>query len=149
MIDIANQKSYFTICLSIKDKSCIVVGGGEVARRRAKSLCNCGAKLTVISPELDSILEYMAFQNELVWKKHDFKPTDITEDTYLVIAATNNRNINHEIANHCHERKILCNIVDEPEEGDFIVPSTVDRGPLSLSISTSGISPYLASTIRQ
>lgn len=142
-------KPYFTICLDVYKRHCIVIGGGEVASRRATALVSCGAKLTVVSPELNSVLEYLSFQKEIEWTKKEFTSSLITNDTYLVIAATNNRKTNQEISRICKEKKILCNIVDEPSEGNFIVPSSMERGPLSISISTSGISPSLAASIRQ
>jgi len=149
MLDPSNQKPYFTLCLSVQGKRCLVVGGGEVARRRASSLVDSGAKLTVISPTLDSVLEYMAFQHEITWKQSEFKKNDISDDTYLVVAATDKRETNKEIGEICQRKGMLCNIVDEPTEGNFIVPSSLERGPLSISVSTSGISPALAATIRQ
>ena len=91
----------------------------------------------------------MVQQNELQWIAREFETVDITDQYMVVIAATDNREVNHQISRICLEQRILCNVVDQPDEGSFIVPSTVERGPLTIGISTSGISPTLASSIRQ
>jgi precorrin-2 dehydrogenase / sirohydrochlorin ferrochelatase len=142
------HRPYYTACLNIAGRSALVVGGGEVARRKIATLCDCGAKVTVVSPKLDPVLDYMAFQKEIVWKDRNFKPADL-EGMFIAIAATDDRDTNHTIAAICKEKDILCNIVDASEECSFIVPSTIDRGPLTIAISTSGISPTLAASIRQ
>ncbi len=145
---ILGKKPYYTICINITGRQCVVVGGGDVARRKVASLNEAGAKVLVISPQLESVLEYMAFQNEIKWKKEKFHPSDL-DNAYLVVAATDDREVNHKIAELCKKKDILCNVVDAPEEGNFIVPSTIERGLLTIAISTSGVSPSLASGIRQ
>ncbi len=147
-ISVPEKKPYYTMCVNIQGRLSIVIGGGEVARRKVASLNDAGSKVTVISPKLESVLEYMAFQNEIKWKKKEFHPSDI-ENAFIVVAATDNRQVNQQIGDLCRKQNILCNIVDAPEEGSFIVPSTIERGLLTIAISTSGISPSLASSIRQ
>lgn len=139
---------YYTVCLNMKGRKCVVVGGGDVARRKAAALSDCGAKLTVISPKLDPILEYMAFQKEIEWVQRDFEDSDL-DGAFLAVAATDNRDVNQRIGQLCHERGILTNIVDNPEESDFINPTVIEKGPLNIAISTSGLSPTLAASIRQ
>lgn len=140
---------WYMVCLNVNRKPCLVIGGGEVARRKAATLSDCGGLVTVISPKVDPIIEYMVQQNELQWIAREFETVDITDQYMVVIAATDNREVNHQISRICLEQRILCNVVDQPDEGSFIVPSTVERGPLTIGISTSGISPTLASSIRQ
>ncbi len=142
------QRLYYPASLKITNKPVLVVGGGEVARRKVASLCDYGAHVTVVSPKIDSVLEYMAFQKEIIWKERSFERSDI-DGMFIVIAATDNRQTNHFISELCSERNVLCNVVDCLEECTFIVPSTIDRGPLTIAISTSGISPTLAASIRQ
>ncbi len=139
---------YYTLCLNIEKKSCVVFGGGEVARRKAASLIDSGAKVTVVSPTLDPVLDYMSFQKEITWLDRKFEPSDL-QGAYLVIAATDDRKVNKQIGELCAQKKIHCNVVDAPEEGDFIVPTTIERGPLTIAINTSGISPTLSASIRQ
>lgn len=142
------HRPYYTVCLNIVGKPALVVGGGEIARRKIATLCDCGARVTVVSPKLDSVLEYMAFQKEVIWKDRDFEISDI-DGMFIVIAATNDRETNHSISQLCKSKDILCNVVDSSEECTFIVPSTFERGLLTIAISTSGVSPTLAASIRQ
>ncbi len=144
----SKTKKYFTVCLDIEGKSAVVFGGGDVARRKAATLKDAGADVLVVSPQLDPVLEYMSFQKEITWKQRDYQEQDI-DGKEIVVAATNNREVNQEIGKICQQRGILCNIVDEPEEGSYIVPTTLERGLFSISIGTSGISPTLAASIRQ
>ncbi len=139
---------YYSLCLNLTGKPVLVAGGGEVARRKAAALCDCGARVTVVSPRLEPVLEYMAFQKEVEWREREFEPEDL-EGQFLAVAATDNRDVNQRVGRLAREKGILCNVVDAPEEGSFIVPSTVERGPLTIAISTSGISPTLAASIRQ
>lgn len=143
-----NSTNYYTICLDVKDRPCVVVGGSDVARRKAASLSDCNAQLKVVSVKLDPVLEYMAYQHEVEWIQRDFSPDDI-DGAFLVIAASENRELNQEIARLCKDRGILCNIIDNADASDFINPSAVERGALTIAISTSGISPALAACIRQ
>ncbi|MBI1387609.1 MAG: bifunctional precorrin-2 dehydrogenase/sirohydrochlorin ferrochelatase [bacterium] len=140
--------SYYSICLNVKNRRCVVVGGGDVARRKAASLVDCGAVLTVVSPALDPVLEYMAFQKEINWIQREFEENDL-EKVFLAVAATDNRDVNRRIGELCNKRGIIVNIVDAPDESDFINPTTVERGPLTIAISTCGLSPSLAASIRQ
>ncbi len=139
---------YYHLCLDITGKPVLVAGGGEVARRKAAALCDCGARVTVVSPRLEPVLEYMAFQKEIQWLEREFEPADL-EGKFLAVAATDNRDVNRQVALLAREKDILCNVADAPDEGSFIVPSLVERGPLTIAISTSGISPTLAASIRQ
>lgn len=144
----ANSKKYFTICVDIEGKSSIVFGGGDVARRKAASLKDAGAKVIVVSPQLDPVLEYMSFQNEITWIQREYKDGDI-DGKDIVVAATNNRVVNQHIGKICKEKSILCNVVDQPDDGSYIVPTILERGPFSIAIGTSGISPTLAASVRQ
>ena len=141
-------RSFYTACLDIQGKRSVVVGGGTVARRKIVSLIEAGSNVCVVSPVLESVLEYLAFQKEIEWKQREFKPGDL-DGAFIVIAATDQPDVNRQIAALCREKGILCNAVDHPEAGSFIVPSTIERGPLTIAISTAGISPTIASMIRQ
>jgi precorrin-2 dehydrogenase/sirohydrochlorin ferrochelatase len=144
----AQSYPYYSICLDVKDRLCVVAGGGDVARRKAASLVECQAKVRVISPKLDSVLEYMAFQHEVEWIERGFEPKDL-EGAFMVIAASEEPAQNQEIAKICKQKGILCNIYDHPEDSDFINPTTIDRGALVIAVSTAGLSPNLAAQIRQ
>jgi len=139
---------YYPIYLDVKDRLCIVVGGGEVAERKVKGLLAYGAKVVVISPQLNRGLEALYRQGLIQYRAKDFGGEDLV-GALLVIGATDSREVNREIARQARRQGVLVNIVDEPAECDFIVPSSLKRGDLVISISTGGKSPALARKIRE
>lgn len=141
---------YYPLMLDIKNKNILIVGGGTVAFRKAKKLLEHEAVVTVISPNL--IEEFNCL------KRMYYKRLDIIVDNYnnkyinnqcLVIAATSSRSVNEKISVYCKEKNIFCNVVDNIKTSDFIVPSSLKRGDLVISISTMGKSPMLASKIKK
>ncbi len=141
-------KEYFPVYLNIEGRLCVVVGGGRVAERKVKSLLKAGAKLKVISPELTSELKKIAEKGVFFWEKRGYQKGDL-EGAWLVIAATNDPEVQKEVFKEAEERRIFCNVVDVPELCSFIVPSVVRRGKLSIAISTSGASPAVARRLRE
>jgi precorrin-2 dehydrogenase/sirohydrochlorin ferrochelatase len=139
---------YYPIFLKLKDKLCLVIGGGRVAERKVLSLLKCGAKVKVISPELTPKLKDLFEKGEIIWEKRPYKKGDL-ERAFLVIAATNDPVVQEEVFKEAEEKNIPCNVVDKPEYCSFIVPSTIERGELVIAISTSGASPALARRLRE
>lgn len=139
---------YYTISLNLKGHKCLVVGGGKVAERKIQTLLNCGAKVFVVSPELTAQLSLLANSGAIVYNSREYQSIDLT-DVFLVISATNNDKTNRQVAEDCFKRRILINVVDDLPKCNFIVPATLHRGSLSISISTEGKSPLLARTIRE
>ena len=138
---------YYPIFLELKDKNCLVVGGGPVGIRKALALEKCGAHVKVISERfLEGTDGFKGTSILSVEKKYEKK--DI-RGMFLVFAATNNADLNQEIKKDASASHILCNVADAPDQSDFLVPSTVDRGDLIVAISTSGASPAMAKKIRQ
>lgn len=133
---------YYPLLLSVKNQPCIVVGGGKVARRKVDSLLESGADITVIAPKFTA----MPVQVHIIPRA--FRPADL-DGALLVIAATDNRDINAEIARAAKARHILVNVVDDPDLCSIILPAVLRRGALSIAISTGGASPILARKIRQ
>ncbi len=136
---------YYPVYLDVKGKRCVIVGGGEVAYRKACSLRDAGAYVTVISPDTC---------HELSKEKGLTLINKIYDESYLdgamlVIAATDDEEINKKVSLDAGKRNIIVNVVDRPELCSFIVPSTVNRGDLCISISTGGASPALAKNIRK
>lgn len=136
----------YSITLNIEGKACAVVGGGNVAARKVKSLLDQGAKVTVVSPDLCE--ELTSLDRPFTWIPSEYRLDTLADDTFLVIAATNSRAVNAQIAADCRENRILVNVIDSREESDFTVNATVQRGDLQLSVSTNGISPALSRKIR-
>ena len=133
---------YYPLFLDIKDRPCLVVGGGDVASRKAASLSEAGANVTILAPE------FSFNTGGINYLKKEFEAADL-EGFYMVIAATSDEGTNSVVREEAKRRKILVNVVDNRELSDFIVPSVVDRDPLLIAISTSGIAPYLSKIIRK
>lgn len=140
--------SYYPICLELKGRKCLVIGGGEIAEQKVNSLLACEASVMVISPEVTAGLKDLIDQKKVTYlpKKYDEKDLD---QAFLVIAATNRPEVNARVYRDASRRNILVNVVDCPRYCNFIVPALVKRGDLLLSISTSGKSPALAKKIRE
>ena len=139
---------YFPVCLNINEKRCVVVGGGSVAERKAKSLLACGAKVTIISPALTDELRVLHESHSIEWLSREYQNVDIA-DAFLVIAATDDPQVQKQVFCEAEENNILVNVADVPEKCNFILPATVRRGDFTLSVSTGGKSPGLARKIRK
>ncbi len=136
----------YSVTLNLSGTFCTVVGGGQVALRKVQALLAEGAEVTVISPAL--IPELAAMQDRFVWMKNSYKD-GLLEGSFLVIAATDQRDINQQIAQWCQENQVLVNVVDSKKESNFIVNAAVKQGDLLIAVSTNGISPAVSRTIRQ
>jgi precorrin-2 dehydrogenase / sirohydrochlorin ferrochelatase len=139
---------YYPIFLDIKDKKCVIVGGGEVAARKAERLLDCGAEVYVISPKLTSELAEMEEQNLICYIDTDYT-NHFLDGAALVIGATNDEAMNARISRDARAKGIPVNIVDDPNQCDFILPSLMQRGDLTIAISTAGKSPALARHLRE
>lgn len=139
---------YYPIYLDLRDRPCLIVGGGQVAERKALSLLEAGANVTVISPSLTQKLQELSQSGKIIHLPKTFDDKDLT-GALLVIAATDSREVNTSIGRLCKKRNILVNVVTPPDESSFIVPSVVERGDLLIAVSTSGLSPALSKKIRQ
>ena len=139
---------YYPVFLDIADKKCVVVGGGEVAARKVKRLLDCGAKVSVVSPELNSELTALKKDQRIshISSEYDSK---IIDSASLVIGATDDEKTNLLISQDAREKGIAVNIVDDPQKCDFILPSIMERGDLVIAIGTGGKSPALARHLRE
>lgn len=138
--------NFLPIYLNLKGRSCLVVGGGEVAARKLSYLLQAGASVKVVSPELGvSAKEYIGDTNGHITR--EFIDSDIN-DQCLVIAATDVREVNSRITELCHEKGIHVNVVDDPGNSSFVVPATLNRGRIQLAISTGGASPVLSRMLK-
>ncbi len=138
---------YYPVFLNIKGRRCVVVGGGEVAERKARTLLEHDAVVTVISPSLCQGLRQMAEQGAIQVFLRDYRQGDL-ENTFIALAATDDPEVNAKAAREGRERGVLVNVADDAECSDFILPSLVRRGDLAIAISTGGKSPALARKIR-
>ena len=139
---------YYPIHLDIKNRDCLIVGGGAVGTRKVNTLIECGARVTVVSPDPTPELTKLASEGSVTLKKRAYRNDDLT-GMFLVIGATDDERLNRQISKDAEQAQILCNIADRPEVCNFILPSIVCRGDLVITISTSGKSPALAKHLRQ
>ena len=137
----------YPIFLNISGKKCVVIGGGQVACRKVRTLLEYGASVEVISPDLCSELSQMAENREISVLQRSYRVGDL-QDAVIAIAATNNSDINREVVKEGQGKAVLVNVIDDAENSDFIAPSYMRRGDVTIAISTAGRSPALARKIR-
>jgi precorrin-2 dehydrogenase / sirohydrochlorin ferrochelatase len=139
---------YYPVNLDIRNRSCLVVGGGAVATRKVQGLLDCGARVTVVSPRASDPILAMVRQNRLQYRQRPYQAADL-ETVFLVIGATDDETTNRRIASDAEALNLLCNIADRPQVCNFILPAVVHRGDLIIAVSTSGASPALAKNVRR
>ena len=142
-----SEAKEYPIFLDLRGKNCLVVGGGRVAQRKVGALREAGANVTVVSPGLTDELEKSADSGRLHWKARGFVEKDL-RDLTLVIAATDNKDINERVHAAARRAGVLANIVDQPQMCDFFVPAVLRRGRLIFAVSTGGASPAFAAHVR-
>ncbi len=140
--------SLFPIFLKLQDRSCLVVGAGEIAESKIQSLLAAGAHVTVVSPEAKTGLRDLADAGLFTWHRREYAVSDLA-GMFLVVAATDSLDVNAAVYRDAVECNILCNAVDDPPNCDFYFPSVVKRGRLQIAISTAGESPALAQRLRK
>lgn len=139
---------YYPVQLDIQNRNCLVVGGGGVGTRKVATLLECGASVTVISPEVTQQLRDLAKSNRIDLKERRYQAGDL-DGMFLVIGATDDEELNRKISHDADRLNTLCNIADRPEVCNFILPAIVKRDDLIITISTSGKSPALAKKLRK
>ena len=139
--------SNYPVYLKIQNKRCLVVGGGDVARRKVRTLLNHGARVEVVSPECDEDLKQWSLTDKLRII-YDYYRSEYLDGVFLVVAATDLPAVNRRVALEAHEKHILCNIADQPELSDFFVPAVVQKGDISIAVSTAGKSPAMARKLK-
>ena len=139
---------YYPVFWNIAGKKCVVVGGGDVAARKVTRLLDCNAKVCVVSPGLVPELEELK-RNRLIDHVNDAYESKYLNGAVLVIGATDDEKINDAISKDAKAKNLPVNIVDDPQKCDFILPSLIERGDLTIACSTGGQSPALARYLRE
>lgn len=134
--------------LKLDGKSCLVVGAGTIAAPKIASLLRADAQVTVIAPQALPQVEAWAREGLVNWEAREFVESDMC-GVFLVVAATNVRDVNHAVAEAARTQCVLCNSVDDPPDCDFYYGSVVERGDLQIAVSTGGKSPALAQRLRE
>ena len=138
---------YYPISLNVRGRKCVVVGGGQVALRKVRTLLEHGANVAVISPEFCSELGQLAGKGSIHVRNREYQEGDLT-DAFITIAATDDSNVNRQVTGESRRRAIMINVVDDADNSDFIAPSYLQRGDITIAVSTAGRSPALARKIR-
>ena len=139
--------TYYPVFLNVDGKKCVVVGGGQVAWRKVRVLLEHGADIEVISPDLCSELAKLAESGEIHALTREYQAGDL-KNAFVAIAATDDNEINQRVVVEARRRAVLVNVVDDAENSDFIVPSFLRRGDITIAVSTNGKIPALARKIR-
>ncbi|MCX8048074.1 MAG: siroheme synthase CysG [Methylohalobius sp.] len=138
---------FLPVFLRVAQKPCLIVGGGKVALRKAEWLWRAGASVTALAPTFHPDFKQMATTGRVSLKNKAFEPKDI-EGFFLVIAATDDRDLNAHVAACARRLGLLVNAVDQPEACDFILPAVVDRSPVVLAVSSGGQAPVLSRLLK-
>ena len=141
------MKKYYPAFVDIENQSCLIVGGGAIAAEKAAALLDCGADVTMISPDLTEELRDRSDRGELRWIARQYEPGDV-RGFRLVISATDSTEVNERVYREAEAEGIMVNVVDVPALCRYIVPSIVRQGDLCIAVSTGGKSPALAKKIR-
>lgn len=139
---------YLPLFVRLKDSPCLVVGGGKVALRKVKLLLRAGAQVTVVAREVHAELAQLAATGNIVCRLENFNPAAANRYR-LIVAATNDPSINQSVATAAAQFGVFCNVVDDRTLSTVIMPAIVDRSPLIIAVSSGGVSPVLATRIRQ
>lgn len=140
--------SLFPMFVKLRDRLCVVVGGGQIAEAKIPGLVAAEAKIRIVAPEVTDSIAAHVREGNIEWLRKRFEPADLA-GAYLVVAATSAVEVNHEVFREAEARGILCNAVDDPDYCHFYYPSVVRRGALQIAISTEGLSPALAQRLRR
>ncbi|WHP31645.1 siroheme synthase CysG [Trabulsiella odontotermitis] len=139
---------HLPIFCQLRDRDCLLVGGGDVAERKARLLLDAGARLTVNARDVVPQFTVWAESGSVTLVKGDFNPS-LLDTSWLVIAATDDEQVNERVSQAAEARRIFCNVVDAPKQASFIMPSIIDRSPLMVAVSSGGTSPVLARLLRE
>ncbi len=138
---------FFPVFMNLRDRDCLVVGGGSVAARKASLLADAGANVVIVAPECCDEIREQVDAGRYRWLQRGFDDADLDGKT-LVIAATDDEAVNQRVSSLAQARNLPVNVVDNPGLCSFIMPSMIDRSPVQIAISTGGASPVLARMLR-
>jgi precorrin-2 dehydrogenase/sirohydrochlorin ferrochelatase len=138
---------FYIACLRLTGRRCVVVGGGEVGLEKVEGLLACDGRVVLVAPEAVPELQELAAEGSIEWERREYEAADL-EGTFVVIASTNDTDVNIRVYEDAERRAMLVNVVDVPPLCNFILPAIVRTGPLAVAISTAGASPALAKRIK-
>lgn len=142
------MRPYYPIFLDLSHATCVVVGGGSVAERKARNLLKVGAKVRLISPEVTGGLLKLIEKGKIEATVREYRSGDL-EGAALAFAATDNKEVNRLVRDDAALAGVPVNVADDPELCSFVVPSVVQKGPILVALSTSGLLPGLSKRLKE
>ncbi|HEY2142150.1 MAG TPA: bifunctional precorrin-2 dehydrogenase/sirohydrochlorin ferrochelatase [Solirubrobacteraceae bacterium] len=140
---------FYIACLKLTGRRCLVVGGGEIGLEKVDGLLACDGDVTLIAPDAVEELREYAREGSIHWEERSYSGPEDLEGVFMVIAATNDTDVNIAVYDDAERRAMLVNVVDVPPLCNFILPAIVRTGPLAIAISTAGASPALAKRMKR
>jgi siroheme synthase-like protein len=142
------MNTYYPVYIQLREQPCVVVGGGGIAEGKVDGLLTAAANVTVISPNLTQRLHELAEEKQIKYLARTYRPGDLA-GAFLVICATDQAEINHQVWQEASANHQLVNVVDDTPRCNFIAPSILRKGDLTIAISTSGKAPALAVRLKE
>ncbi len=143
------ETPFYIACLKLTGRKCLVVGGGDIGLEKVEGLLACSGDVTLIAPVAHPELEDLAREGSIEWHRRAYAGLEDLEGVFMVIAATNDSEVNIGVFDDAEQRAMLVNVVDVPPLCNFILPAIVRTGPLAIAISTAGASPALAKRMKR
>jgi siroheme synthase-like protein len=140
---------FYIACLKLSGRRCLVVGGGEIGLEKVEGLLACDGDVTLLAPEAIPALQELAAEGSIAWEQREYAGIEDLEGIFMVIASTDDTDVNIRIYDDAEQRAMLVNVVDVPPLCNFILPAIVRTGPLAIAISTAGASPALAKRMKR
>ncbi|HEX5307654.1 MAG TPA: bifunctional precorrin-2 dehydrogenase/sirohydrochlorin ferrochelatase [Solirubrobacteraceae bacterium] len=140
---------FYIACLKLKERRCLVVGGGEIGLEKVEGLLACAGDVTLIAPRAVPELERLASEGSIRWEQREYAGAEDLQGVFMAIAATDDTDVNIAVYDDAERRAMLVNVVDVPPLCNFILPAIVRTGPLAIAISTAGASPALAKRMKR
>jgi siroheme synthase-like protein len=139
---------YYPIFIDVEDHDVVIIGGGEVCARKAETMMRYGARVTIVSPEFTPEIEGWGGEGKLTLRRKRYESSDL-EGASIVIASTDDTRVNEQVAADARARKVPVNVVDVTPLCEFIVPAIIEKGSVTIAVSTGGKSPALARTLKE
>ena len=141
------DQTYYPVFLDLVDRQCLVVGGGPIASGKVQGLIDARARVTVVAPRVEARIAQWHAEHKCMWHARPFQAEDIGQ-AFLVIAATDDRELNAFVYQLANRQNRLANAVDDTVNCNFIAPAIARAGAIQVAVSTSGTSPALAKQLR-
>jgi precorrin-2 dehydrogenase / sirohydrochlorin ferrochelatase len=142
------MNTYYPVYIQLREQPCVVIGGGKIAEGKVDGLLAAQANVTVISPDLTAHLQHLVEEKQIAYLARTYQAGDLT-GAFMVICATDQAEINHQVWQEASANRQLVNVVDDTPRCNFIAPSILRKGDLTIAISTSGKAPALAVRLKE